>query len=104
MSKYLAAASLVMLSSSAFAADYAAPYQPRVVHRPPPVVYYAPPPLPAIAPAPPVYWVMAPPNYIQHLVPTRGCNPCGPGYAAVGRWHQTLPPGPFDKVYLDYGY
>jgi hypothetical protein len=66
-------------------------------------VYYAA-PLPAIPPAPPVYWVQAPPNYIQHLVPTRGCGPCGPSYAAVGRWHHTPPPGPFDKVYLDYGY
>jgi len=93
----------MMLSSSAFAADYSVPYQPRVAHRPPPRVHYVQ-PLPIIPPAPPVYWVQAPPNYVQHLAPGLGCGPCGPGYAAVGRWEQTPPPGPFDKVYLDYGY
>jgi hypothetical protein len=103
MNKYLVAAGVMLLSGSAFAADYGVPYQPRAAHRLPPVVHYVQ-PLPIIPPAPPVYWVQAPPNYIQHLEQVRGCSPCGPGYVAVGRWHQTPPPGPFDKVYLDYGY
>lgn len=103
MTKYLAVTGAMLLSTSTFAADYAAPYQPRLVHRAPPPMYYAA-PLPVIAPAPPVYWVQAPPNYIQHLVPGRGCNPCDNGYVAVGRWERTSPPGPFDKVFLDYGY
>ena len=103
MNRYWAAAGVVMLSSSAFAADYGVAYPPRVAHRPPPVVYYAP-PLPTIPPAPPVYWVQAPPHYTQYLEPSRGCGPCGPSYAAAGQWQQTPLPGPFDKVILDYGY
>lgn len=91
----------MMLSSAAVAADYAAvPYYPPVRHHAPRVMYYTPPP--TIPQAPPVYWVQAPPNYVQHLVPGRGCGGCV-GYAAVGRWEQTPPPGPFDRIF-DYGY
>jgi hypothetical protein len=103
MNKVLVAAGVMLLSGSAFAADYSAPGQPRVVHRPRAAAHYAA-PLPAIPPAPPVYWVQAPPNYVQDIEQGLGCGSCGPGYAAVGRWRQTPPPGPFDKVFLDYDY
>jgi hypothetical protein len=104
--KTLAAVAALVVSTSAFAADYApAPYYPPrpYVHRAPRISYYAPPP-PAIRQAPPVYWVMAPPQYIQHLVPVRGCGGCSAGYAPVGSWNQMPPPAPWDRIYSDYGY
>jgi hypothetical protein len=104
--KALAAVAALVVSSSAFAADYApAPYYPPRpnVHRAPRISYYAPPP-PAIRQAPPVYWVMAPPQYIQHLVPVGGCGGCSSGYAPVGAWSQMPPPSPWDRIYSDYGY
>jgi hypothetical protein len=99
----LAAVAALVVSGSAFAADYSAPYdQPRPhAYRAPRIVYAAP---PAIRPAPPVIWVLAPPQYIQHLVPVGGCGGCNSRYAAVGEWRQTPPPAPWDSVYLDYGY
>jgi hypothetical protein len=102
--KALAAAAALVVSGSAFAADYApAPYYaPRPhAHRAPRISYYAPPP--AIRQAPPVYWVQAPPQYVQRLVPVRGCGGCSGGYAAVGTWEQLPPPGPWDQI-GDYGY
>ncbi|MBB5048177.1 hypothetical protein HNR60_002939 [Rhodopseudomonas rhenobacensis] len=102
--QYCVTAIAALASTSAFAADYmAAPYQPRYVRRAPPPMYYAA-PMPRIPQAPPVVWVQAPPNYVRHLVPVQGCGGCGPGYASVGEWQQTLPPGPFDRYIDDYGY
>ncbi len=101
--KYLLAAVAMLAAPSAFAADYgAAPYQPRYVRRAPPPLYYAA-PLPRIPQAPPVVWVQAPPNYVRHLIPMQGCGGCR-GYASVGEWQQTPPPGPFDRFIDDYGY
>jgi len=93
-------AAAVMTSGAASAADYAeVPYRP--AYRAPRATYL-PPPV-GIRPAPPVIWVEAPPQYIQHLVPTRGCGGCTQ-YAPRGHWDRVAPPNPWDRIYWDYGY
>jgi hypothetical protein len=99
--KALAAAAALVVSTSAFAADYVPAPRPHV-YRAPRVSYFVPPP-PAIRQAPPVIWVTAPPQYMQHLVPTAGCGGCT-GYASAGEWRQMPPPSMWDRIYWDYGY
>lgn len=83
MRRVLIVAGAIIVSSSAFAADYGSRYQPRV-HASSSTAYAA----PAYAPyVPPVYYLPSPPQYVQDL-----------RTGAPGRWVQ-LQPSFLDRLF-----
>lgn len=88
LSSIVIAASAVLFSTSAMAADYRPSPPP---HRPAYRTYVRAPhylPLPTIAPPRPLYYVQAPPYFVGAMV--QDC--CGVTHP-VGRWHVTPHPG-----------